>query len=866
MEMCFSEYLLHSNPTDEAVGEDGEFARHWQTLINKLSELSCDDLNGRANEAHRLLQEYGMIDQERQHWRLDPLPMVLSEEDWQFLEQGVIQRQQLLNQIYQDLYGEQKLLTQGLLPANLIRRHKGYLRERVMGTAQGTQSLFISAVDIGRDRFGQFKVLADHCQCPNGIGMLLENRMINRRVMGEAFNECGVRRVTRFFRILQETINQQLEGARDPKVVLLSPGPDHPNYSEHAYLASYMGYTLVRSADLTVRKGKVWLKTLRGLRLVDVIIRWVKDSDIDSLELPEYSPHGIPGLLQAVRAGNVKVFNPLGAGLVESPALMPYLPDIAQALQGKPLLLDSVQVNWLGEHPVDPAAELLNLSGEPVAEMAQAVSERAQAVSETIQIGTEAFNGENYLNRFPISLTQAPFWYQGRLVSRPMFLRIFVINSPSGVYVMPGAICQSLPIQGFDGETETDHAYSGQDSSAIKNLYSDKNTGSVSSTADQDVQIKDTWIRSSQPIQELNAQKKRNRNPDLALVEGSVPSRTAENLYWLGRYLERAESTVRLLRQITEKHSEASAAADINFTAMVERFAQGVRGGYLLYPYSCQPCSDEQGPGSVSQTIIDGLNNQQWAGALVQTLDAFYASAYEVRDLLSDDSWRFVDDLKDEINSLKKHRISGTSRAIQARLDRIIGYLMAFNGSTSDSMPNSNGWFMLEIGRRIERSQQLLAMLHYTLGQELTDSQYNLILDETLSSQLSLVTYRRRYRIYQSVESAVELLILDGEYPRSLVYQLKQLQQLSQQLPPKKRPGLLEEHDKALLKAITACQLTDRESLAELDESGQRTGLSQLIQQINSQLDAFGDMLLLNYFSHTKTARPLAWSQMAQQM
>lgn len=831
MEMCFSEYLLHSNPTDEAVGEDGEFARHWQTLINKLSELSCDDLNGRANEAHRLLQEYGMIDQERQHWRLDPLPMVLSEEDWQFLEQGVIQRQQLLNQIYQDLYGEQKLLTQGLLPANLIRRHKCYLRERVMSPDQGTQSLFISAVDIGRDRSGQFKVLADYCQCPEGIGMLLENRMINRRVMGEAFNECGVRRVTRFFRILQETINQQLEGARDPKVVLLSPGPDHPNYSEHAYLASYMGYTLVRSADLTVRKGKVWLKTLRGLRLVDVIIRWVKDSDIDSLELPEYSPHGIPGLLQAVRAGNVKVFNPLGAGLVESPALMPYLPDIAQALQGKPLLLDSVQVNWLGEHPADPGAELLSLSGEAVAGMAQA--------AETIQTSAETFSEENYLNRFPISLTQAPFWHQGRLVSRPMFLRIFMINSPNGVYVMPGAICQSLPIEEADGE---------------------------SMTADQSIQIKDTWIRSSQPIQELNGQKKRNRNPDLALVEGSVPSRTAENLYWLGRYQERAESTVRLLRQITEKHSEASAAADINFIAMVERFAQGVSGGYLLYPYSCQPCPDEQAPVSVSQTIIDGLNNQQWTGALVQTLDAFYGSAYEVRDLLSDDSWRFVDDLKDEIHSLKKHRISPTSRAVQARLDRIISYLMAFNGSTSDSMPNSNGWFMLEIGRRIERSQQLLAMLHYTLGQELTDSQYNLILEETLSSQLSLVTYRRRYRIYQSVESAVELLILDGEYPRSLVYQLKQLQQLSQQLPPKKRPGLLEEHDKALLKAITACQLTDRESLAELDEVGQRAGLSQLIQQINSQLEAFGDMLLLNYFSHTKTARPLAWSQMAQQM
>ncbi|MBB1488873.1 circularly permuted type 2 ATP-grasp protein [Oceanospirillum sediminis] len=854
MEMCFTDYLLHSNPTDEAVGEDGEFARHWQTLINKLSELSRDDLNGRANEAYRLLQEYGMMDQEHQNWQLDPLPMVLSEEDWRFLEQGAIQRQQLLNEVYQDLYGEQKLLKQGLLPANLIRRHKGYLRERVVGEGQAAQPLFISAMDIGRDLSGQFRVLADHCQCPNGIGMLLENRIINRRVMGEAFNECGVRRITRFFRILQETINQQLEGARDPKVVILSPGPEHTSYSEHAYLASYMGYTLVRSADLTVRKGKVWLKTLRGLRLVDVIIRWVQDSDIDSLELPEYSMNGIPGLLQAVRAGNVKVFNPLGAGLVESPALMPYLPGIAEALQGKPLLLDSIQVNWLGEHQDNSEAELLTLTGEKVIPNAAEIS--SDTLSDDAHY-TEADRlpantlPEDYLNRMPLNLTQAPFWQQGRLVSRPVFLRIFMINSPDGVYVMPGAICQSLPLNDRDNSSDAD----------------EQNTDDSSETLNEVVQVKDTWIRSSQPVNELNSQRKRNRYPDLALVEGAVPSRTAENLYWLGRYLERGESTVRLIRQLTEKHSEGAASSDANFIAMTELFALGISGGYLLYPYHCQLSEDDsEVQAQVSQTIIDGLNHQQWPGALVQTLDAFYASACEVRDLLSDDSWRFVDDLKDEINSLKKHRISSTSRVVQARLDRIIGYLMAFNGSTSDSMPNSNGWFMLEIGRRIERAQQLLAMLEYTLGQELPENQQNLVLDETLSSQLSLVTYRRRYRIYQSVESAIELLILDGEYPRSLAYQLKQLQQLSQQLPPKKRPGLLEEHDKALLKAITACQLTDRESLAEADDAGLRSTLSSLIQQINSQLDVFGDMLLLNYFSHTKTARPLAWSQMAQQI
>ena len=811
LHLSFEDYVNAANPTDEMVGEDGEIARHWQTLVDKLAELSTDDLNARTSEIHRLLQENGITfdssTDQYQGWQLDPMPMILSEEDWLFLQQGIIQRQKLLNLIYKDIYGEQVLFKEGVLPASLVRRQKSFIRERVNRETK-VPDLFVTAMDIGRDKNGQFKVLADHCQCPNGMGFLLENRVVNRRVMGEEFNELGVQRISRYFQLLQQHISDQVAGANDPRVVILSSGPSHPYYPEHAYLASYMGYTLVRSRDITVRKGKVWLKTLQGLRPIDIILRWVKDNEIDSLELNEYCPDGIPGLIQAVRAGNVKVINPLGAGVVESQALMPFLPAMAQRLLGQDLIIESRNIQWLGNSPINTEEKLKTLDGLPVKyDPTEPLSDPA-----------------NFYNEYDVNLTTAPFWNDGEFHRKAFFLRVFMVNTKDGVYVMPGALCQSV--------------------------------GS-------DTWVKDTWVRSSQPIESELPLPKINRNPDIALVEGAVPSRTAENLYWLGRYIERGEGNIRIIRQLLDRHSEVTTYPDKQLQHVVDLFTVGMQNGQLLYPYLHHAEEiAEDALVTCATAITDSIQGTKNIGNLAQTLNAIYATSFEVKDLLTDDSWRFVDDIKDEERWLHGRAKTLSTSNVRSALDRMIGYIMAFNGSTADSMPNTNGWFLIEMGRLIERSTQLISQLNFAFAEHLEGTAQTIMIDEILQTQVSLITHRRRYRIYQSVATAIELLVLDAEYPRSLIYQLQKLQELSKKLPAKKHAGLMPDHQKALLKAVTRCHLTDRDALAYYNDAGLRVQLIELLDDVKTQLESFDEQLLINYFSHTKKAQAISWANL----
>ena len=243
-------------------------------------------------------------------------------------------------------------------------------------------------------------------------------------------------------------------------------------------------------------------------------------------------------------------------------------------------------------------------------------------------------------------------------------------------------------------------------------------------------------------------------------------------------------------------------------------------------------------------------------------MNSFYSIAFEVKDLLTDDSWRFVDDIKEEERWLHRRTMSVSGSNVRSTLDRIIGYLMAFNGSTADSMPNTNGWFMIEIGRLIERSTQLISQLSFALKQSLDGTAQAIMVDEILQTQVSLITHRRRYRIYQSVATAIELLVLDAEYPRSLIYQLQKLQELSRKLPVKKHAVLMPDQQKTLLKTLTSCHLTDRDTPASCNDEGQRIHLIELLDDVKTQLETFDEQILINYFSHTKKAQPISWANL----
>ena len=800
-----------------------ENKRLLNTLFSRLSGLNSEEVTFRANEIRRLMRNSGFVDiDEQQNWQLDPLPMMVSSQDWQDISRGIEQRVLLLNKVLVDLNGDQSTLTQGIFTTKHLMRHPYYLADSHTIPSQNT-GVFLSAFDIGQDADGSYFVLNDHCQFPRGLGLLLENRIVARRVMSEEFTECGVLRIAGFFEQLQRAISEETAGLSDPRIVILCRGPDDQYYTEQAYLATYMGYTLVRSADLTVRKGQVWLKALDGLRKVDVILRWIEDRYLDSLEQVEYSSFGIPGLIHAVRAKNVVLLNPLGNGVIQIPAIYNNLPKAAEHLINEPLILRQQETFTIDAVPeqdwgnfemlsyVDPE---FKLDGEKDSvEVAQSIETKAH---------------EDLYWRKKLTLSQAPFWHESKLVSKPVIMRCYALLSQDQVFILPSAMSFTPRMARTDGKME----------------------------------IKDTWVETLGPPQSQmpSIPKSLQSNADLALVEGLLPSRTAEDLFWLGCAVERSENVIRLVRVFIDKFTELAIYPDEAHKNALIRFKLGIENQSLIYPYQLsEPANLLQSGGGFKELVVSLVNSNQFVGGLYSSIKMVVQSALQVRELLSYDSLRIIESLEEQLHNFTLISEQTPTHRLQTVLDKLIGLIMAFNGSIQDSLSKSNGAFMIEIGKRLERSNQLVSMIQNLLQTPLPEAEQQNVLDIVLVAQVSAITHRRRYRTYQSIETGLELLLLDAEYPRSLAHQIQKITELCDSLPVNAKPGFLSTTEKILLQLKASFALADRTTLT-INNADPASGLVPLLDSVASQLKKFSEMMQTQYFSHTKPASQLHWS------
>ncbi|MBH0035245.1 MULTISPECIES: circularly permuted type 2 ATP-grasp protein [Pseudoalteromonas] len=819
-------YLDKSHGHDELANHSGLNPDHWDTLFKRLASLTADDVSSRATEISQLLQNGNIKNESNKQWHFDPLPFMLSKADWALLEEGIKQRTLLLNKIQQDIYGDQTLLVDGHIPAKQLFQDPNYLREG-FSLPSNELTLFFTALDVYRTPTGEFKVLSDHCQCPLGLGLLIKSRIIARRVMAEEFAECNVQQIKEFLNLFQEGINEYTHYMDDPRIVILTQGIDDPNYNEHAFLSTYFGYTLVQSADLTVRGGDVCLKSLQGLGKINVILRWVSDRCIDSLEQTEYSLHGIPGLLQSVRQGSVKVLNPFGSGVLSSPSIKCNLEKLSQQILKQPLLLG--EPNYLSVKEAQAVdwnnLELLSAI-DPTLKLDGVLDE--QEIK--LLISKEP---DNYFFQEKPSFSSAPFWHDGQLISKPVVFRCYALTTENGVEVLPSALC-------FSNEKSNNPRISGW--------------------------IKDTWINTADRVDlgEHNPPVPIRKRMDVTLLEGVISSRTAEHLFWLGRYLERCENTIRILRIFIDKYTEFSVYPDSIRKSIVARLSNAIRSQYIVYPY-IEPDLKLDGidVNLSKETAFQLLADEQCAGSIINTLKYIANASVQIQELLSHDSRRIIDDINEQIKVFKNVNINIPTRAMQSSLDRVIGSIMAFNGSITDCMPNSNGWFLLEMGRRVERSLQITSLSAALLTKELDEPEELGLLEAVLSCQVSLVTHKRRYRMYQTIGTGLELLLLDAEYPRSLLFQLEEINKLCKHLPTKRRQGVIAAHEKAILLSKTSCYVTEKDYLQK-SENGQRNQLIEFNHNTRMNLDTFCDVLLLQYFSHTQTANKLNWTNIEQ--
>ncbi len=820
---------------DELLAANGEPRPHYAKLVGALEEFSPNELQHRADTCQRLIREQGITynvygdprGMERP-WQVDPIPFIIAPDEWRALEAGLIQRATLLNKILTDCYGAQELIRTRWLSPALVFGQPDFLRPCHNIRATTDTFLHFYAADLARSPDGRWWVISDRTQIPTGAGYALANRLVTSRILSESFRENNVHRLAGFFREAQSTLARLApRPSENARVVMLTPGPHNETYFEQAYLARYLGYMLVEGQDLTVRDNHVWLKTLSGLERVDVILRRVDDDFCDPLELRNNSMLGVPGLVEALRAGNVTVANALGSGLLQSPAFMSFLPGLCRHLLGEELKLPSVATWWCGQKTAREHV-LKNLDRFVVKpafrNYAQNFdSEKPFAPSERDELKRQIeFDPDLFVAQERVEFSTAPSWDNGALVPRPIGLRVYLVASENGYCVMPGGLTRVLPESG-------------------SNFISMQRGGGS----------KDTWIASETPVEEVTLLHSTNQNVELRRTGNNLPSRLADNFFWLGRYSERADATARLLRSaLLRFNPERTGSALPLLSPLLHTLAtQGQLPGIL------EQRELSQNSEAFEAELLAAIFDPARPGSLRQIVDRLQMLAMFVRDRTSNDMWRGLSQLNEGLGGSETSRRRGVMLAGDAVgvLNPTLLGLAAFHGLARENMTRAQAWRFVDMGLRLERAVYLGTLLDATLRSPEADNPS--VLEAVLDVADSSITYRSRYNLLPHVPAVFDLVLLDDKNPRSVLFQIVQLTQHFERLPLEREAARPDSGKSILQECVVRLNNLDTRELAGPLENLSASKVGKAIQQTLRDLPKLSDAIAAAYFAHSAISR-----------
>lgn len=794
----FVDYPTRSVGVDEAFA-DGTFRDHWGRVGPAIDALGVEELRQRQEDVRRLLAadgaSYRVASSGRsQAWKLDAIPMVVPSNEWATIETGVVQRAVLLDLVLQDIYGEQKLLRRGVLPPELVFGHPGFLRSCTDVVAANDRRLFSYGIDLGRDASGTYRVLADHAQAPSGAGYALENRVALSRVFPSLYRDAQVHHVAPYFRTLRSSL--QAAGAHrsdDPRIVVLSPGTHSETAFEHAYLASYLGLSLVEGSDLVVRDGSVFIRSLGQLEPVDVILRRVDADYCDPLELRPESRLGVPGLVEACRRGNVTVVNSIGSAAIENPALHAFLDAASTALLGQELLLPSVESWWCGT-PSNSAFVVEHLDELVIKPIARQRSQPTQfgasmsTAERDVLLDKIKAEPRRWVAQRPLALATTPTLTAEGIRPRRTILRTYAVAREESFAVMPGGLTRVAP---------------DEHSPLISNQI-----GAIS---------KDTWVLASEPEQRADLWLRSDPvRHTTAESYANLSERAAENLFWVGRYAERAESVVRLMRAVHDRRNSEIAADSSGSTAV-----QALLQVLSIATYTTPGFLDDERRTFPDRELFSLASDKRRPGSLAHAITGLLGAADAVRDQLSIDTWQVTSSLEDHLQTLASTP-PGRQDVVQGTLGEIMGSLLALHGLAGESMVRDAGWHFMEAGRRVERFQHVALLLRSALALQNGTDADGLILESVLMATESIITYRRRYRSHADGESLLELLVADPDNPRSMRYQVDRLDEAIAALPGNRAIGSVS---------------PEEETVAELRATVRGADLARLASSIGSNDD-----------------------------
>ncbi len=827
----FSGYVPPADGYDELLAADRTVRPVWRTFVRALEQLGPTAVAQRAEQARRLLREngvtynvFGAPQGPDRPWELDPLPVLLSRDEWTRVETGLKQRAMLLDRLLADVYGPRELLRRGVLPPDLLFGHPGFLLPCHHVPVPRNQWLHLYGAHLARGADGHWIVLADRTQGPAGPGFAVENRLILSRLLPQEFQSLCVERLAPFFIALRDTLLSLAPRHRDnPRVVLLSPGPRSATYFEDGYLARYLGYTLVEGGDLTVRGKSVFLKTLGGLLPVDIILRRVADDDCDPLELKAESHLGVPGLVHAARSGQVALANALGSGFLEAPALLAFLPRICRELLDEDLRLPSTPTWWCGRDEdlayvkrylpdliVRPAFQ--HRSAQPIVGRILTASQRTELLARI------SSRPGNYVAQSIVSRSTAPVWSNGGWQPWRVGLRTFAVAQGDSYRVMPGGLSRVSSGREFVGESFA----AGQAS-------------------------KDVWILSDGPVETVTLLRPPRAAVELRRSVNDLPSRAADNLFWLGRHVERAEGQVRHLRSaLVRMTNELDPTRLAELTILIHALTD-VSDGFANHPPP-QPLEPLR-----REALAFVFDDRRPIG-LVSTLESLRHTASLVRDRLSIDCWRIVNQM-DLKTLFPWPAASAKFGDVLLLLNQVLTLLSAFSGLAMESMTRGPGWRFLDMGRRIERSLHTLRLLNRALVP--AHGECTPLLEAVLEIADSTMTYRYRYLTSLQLAPVLDLILVDESNPRAVGFQLSALADHVRNLPIDEGNARYDREQRIMLAAQASLRLCDVDAFCHTDDPGQRPTLSRFLDELSTHLRFLSDAITQRYLTHTGPTRQL---------
>lgn len=821
-------YQTGGSGYDEAVGAKGVVRPHWQDLLSGLAGLSPDECMARAKRLDGRVRDTGIAydifadpTKPAQRWQLDLIPIILGSEDWRALESGLIQRARLFDAILSDIYGAQSLLRQGLVPPELVFSDAAYLAP-CKGQLPNGGPLKFYAADVARGADGRWRVIDSHTETVAGVGFALANRVVHAQVASDLFKKTNARRLAPYFQNLRDALRQQ-SGRDNARIGLLTPGPHHEDYFSHAYLARYLGYLLVEGADLRVKGSTVFLKTLEGLKELDLIVRCVDGRASDPLELSFAGFDGPAGLLRVCRETPRLIVNAIGSAVAQNRGLGSYLSALADQLLGEALQIEDAPRLWLGDakarkqalghlddYVVRKAQEGLGRPGRAaLGQLPRALS----AADRSLLAQEIELHGAQLVAEQRISFSTAPTLRRDGLVPRPFAMRLFVGHTGSGYEVMPGGLAMTV---------DPDQA--------------------VALTA-PDGHTRDVWVVAhAEQAPHVSLWRSTLQGARGERSQRVIQSRVADDLFWLGRYAERADWIMRVVRSALRR------IAGDNVAEAGRRAAWrcvGALASKNMHPQQRSvPQATDDEIVALCNRLIAGTDDER---TLEQTFAGLYRIAQLIRDRLSLEALHSLSRFRPD-DGWVKTLSAAEPVAMLDLLDEGLASIAAFNGLMHENMTRNFGWSFLDMGRRLERGYNLSEAIKSLFVPRLETGSEDEVQGLHLLLELadSFITYRSRYRLDPMLPLVLDLLMLDENNPRSLAFQLAALSRHLEGLPDARQGVALSDDRRIALTLLTTIRLADVEKIAR-DEPNH--GLAGIMGQMLAGLPDLSDAVGRHYFN-----------------